>query len=178
MNGTPTNPTTVHVQVDSSISSNPALNTALEKAITDWNATLGEAGRNIEFTTAPGSGPVVRIGVDSPAFDQSVSGSPVDPAHAAETEVVNATKQNGINYTNVANVILKSPGLSPSEPWNAVAPDLVEHVMLHELGHVLGLGDTSAANATDSIMWGKKGALRTMHPTTVACADIRALQSL
>jgi hypothetical protein len=178
MNGTPDHPTTVHVQVDQSVSSNPALNGALEKAITNWNATLGEAGRNIEFTTASGAGPVVRIGVDSPTFDQSVHGSAVSPDHAAETEVVSATTQNGINYTDVANVILKSPGLSASEPWSSVSSDLIQHVMLHELGHVLGMNDVTAANASDSIMWGKKGTLRTQHPTTVACADIRALQGL
>src|ERR1019366_6108943 len=151
--------------------SDKALNDGLERAITTWNATLETAGRNIELSTVPGDGPSVHIAVDDPTVRSTLGiKKPGDPKHAAEAT---ATDDTG-GDVNTAVVLLKNPGLSPQEPWAQVNPDLIEHVMLHELGHVLGLDDHTDSN-TDSIMWGKEGTLRGYHPITVSCGDIRAL---
>ena len=174
-NGTPAAPTVVRIDIDPSVSGVPALEQGLEAAIVIWNSELEAAGRNVEFTTESGPGPTVHVAVDSPSVEQTLGAPPLGSNSAAETDVVHSTPgPHGIDYTQVANTVLRSGGLSPAEPWDAVSPDLIEHLFLHELGHVLGLGDNTTT--PDSIMWSK---LKTSERTTsISCADQRTLQSL
>ena len=79
-----------------------------------------------------------------------------------------------MRYTQVANTLVKGDGLSASQPWSSVSPDIVEHLFLHELGHVLGLGDEHTT--PDSVMWSKL--LTSSNPITVSCQDLRTLKSL
>jgi hypothetical protein len=174
-NGTPASPTMVRLDVDPSISGDAALEQGLEAAIVTWNADLEQAGRNIVFTTESGPGPVVHIAVDSPATESQLGAQPIGGNSAAETDTVQSTPgPNGVRYTQVANTLVKSGGISASEPWSSVNPDIVEHLFLHELGHVLGLGDEHTT--PDSVMWSKL--LTSTNPTTVSCQDLRTLKSL
>lgn len=174
-NGTPDSPTMVRIDVDPSISGDPALEQGLEAAIVTWNADLEQAGRNIVFTTDPGPGPVEHIAVDSPTTEAQLGAQPIGANSAAETDTAQSTPgPNGVRYTQVANTLVKGDGLSASQPWSSVSPDIVEHLFLHELGHVLGLGDEHTT--PDSVMWSKL--LTSSNPITVSCQDLRTLKSL
>jgi len=174
-NGTPASPTMVRLDVGPSVSGDSALEQGLERAIVTWNSDLAQAGRNIVFTTEPGAGPVVHLALDLPATEQQLGAPALGSNSAAETETVQSTPgPNGVRYTQVANTLIKADGLSATQAWSSVSPDIVEHLFLHELGHVLGLGDQHVT--PDSVMWSKL--LTSSHPTTLSCQDLRTLKSL